>query len=421
MASPWRTLLPQVSFEAVAPTAAESLEDPVASMREALREAGLLEQLAWACDADLPVTIVINDAHRFTETKLFLDALFAEVDAVFAKPENPAHPTFRVLVAGGSHIANKAERQRHEKHSLGAHDPRFAKVAWHDARDEGCHSPVGKLVLHKWMAEGGLFIACGSVEPHYFAGITGAHKTLTVGVMSLESLRANHVHAMSEAATGLRLRGNPVHEAVAAAVTELEASGARLLALDQVIVDGKIVGCYAGHPLQVLERVLPPVQQSFSHRVGAPVDLVIARVAPPLDRDFYQADKGIKNTECAVRDGGVLILEAACQKGVGIDHFVELLREAPTHAAAAAAVAERGYRLGDHKAVRLRALTDTRGVRVALVSQHVDASLGKVLGIRIFADRGAAAAWAADSLPPEARGVIVSDAGNLTLELSGNA
>jgi hypothetical protein len=51
--------------------------------------------------------------------------------------------------------------------------------------------------------------------------------------------------------------------------------------------------------------------------------------APP----FGQADKGLKNTEFVVRDGGVILLDAACSHGVGITHFVELMKKAPTYAA----------------------------------------------------------------------------------------
>ncbi len=182
---------------------------------------------------------------------------------------------------------------------------------------------------------------------------------------------------------------------------------------------GKVAAVASGPPLLALERALPAARQCYSKCLDGPVDLIVARVGAPLDRDLYQSDKGIKNTEAGLCDGGVLILESRCSQGVGIDHFVGLLRAAPTHAAALAAVAERGYRLGDHKAVRLRALSDGRGVRIALVSEGVDAALGPVLGMQVFSERSSAAAWARRELAGrKARGLIVEDAGNLTLELA---
>jgi nickel-dependent lactate racemase len=271
-------------------------------------------------------------------------------------------------------------------------------------------------MLHRWLSEGGHYLACGSMEPHYFAGVTGAHKTLTVGVMGIASLAANHQHAMSSAVAGMRLVGNPVHEGIVAQVVALERSGARLFALNQVIVEGNVVGCTAGHPLAALDSGLPLVRRCFSRCVERAVDVVIARVGPPLDRDLYQADKGIKNTEAAVRDGGVLLVEAACERGVGLDQFVDLLRAAATHADARAVVQARGYQLGDHKAVRLRALTDSRGVRLAVVSRALDPALGPVLAATVLPDREAAARWVAPLLPRGARGIVVEDAGNVTLE-----
>ena len=266
------------------------------------------------------------------------------------------------------------------------------------------------------------------MEPHYFAGVTGAHKTLTVGVMSHDAITRNHAGAMQEAASGLRLDGNPVHEGIVEVLRAIEQAGARMLVVNQLVVGGRVSAVTAGHPLEALEAGLPAVRAAFSRRIDSQVDVLIARVEAPLDRDVYQADKGIKNTEVAVRDGGVLVVEAECPHGVGIDHFVETLRAAATHGAALQLVGERGYRLGDHKAVRLRALTDRRRVRCGLVSPNVDPELGPVLGMNVMASREQAASWVReqvaepagrrDEAQKEVRVLEVCDAGNLTLEVA---
>ena len=58
----------------------------------------------------------------------------------------------------------------------------------------------------------------------------------------------------------------------------------------------------------------------------------------------------------------------------GITHFVELMREVKTYDEAIKLVEARGYALGDHKAVKLRNLTEKRGVRVGLVSPTMQAA-----------------------------------------------
>jgi nickel-dependent lactate racemase len=409
----WCELLPGVVLEKLGPAPLARRGDGVAQMRSALEGAQWVAAVRLASRDDQPVTFVVNDAHRVTATAEFLEAAFELLDAggVAIRP--------RLLVAAGTHRADASERSAHERRILGRHRERFDGILWHDAYDSADHVDVGGHAAHRWMADGGLCVACGSMEPHYFAGVTGAHKTLTVGVLSAEAITANHAHAMEPSSRGLRLEGNPVHEGIIEVLAALEAAGTRLFALNQIIVDGGIAAVTAGSPLAALDEGLPIVRSAFAHVLSGPVDLIVARVRPPLDRDVYQADKGIKNTEVGVRDGGVLVVEAECPHGVGIDHFVETLRAAPTHREVLAAVAARGYRLGDHKAVRLRALTDTRGVRAALVSAHVEPALGDVLGMAIFASRRAAADWVLRELAGTAStGIEVVDAGNVTLEVA---
>jgi nickel-dependent lactate racemase len=256
------------------------------------------------------------------------------------------------------------------------------------------------------------------MEPHYFAGVTGAHKTLTVGVMAYESLCANHVHAMSSGANGLATAGNPVHEGIAAIVDALTSEGKKVFAINEVLVDQRIVACFAGDPLEALERGLPEVRRIYSHRLNEPADLIVARVGPPLDKCLYQADKGIKNVENAVRDGGAILLDAPCHEGVGIDRFLELMKRASSYDDAIALVRAEGYRLGDHKAVRLRALTENRDVSLGIVSQNLGEREAHVAGLESFADANTAIGWARAAIGRDAiNAVIVEDAGNMTVTI----
>jgi len=415
----WHKLLPACVLKGIAPRSPAPLTDPQTAISTALEQAGFVEFARNAAAEGRSLTLVVNDNHRFTDTHTFLCAVLQLLDRF---PATERRPPLRMLVAAGSHVAGADERAAHERTMLGTHRERIAELVWHDARSATELLAVGNTMLHRWMAEAGFYLACGSMEPHYFAGVTGGHKTLTVGVMSLESLTANHENAMSPGARPLRLDGNPVHLGVVDALADLEDSGARLLVVNEVLVDGRIVAVTAGHPLEALHQGLQTVRACFSATVEEPVDFIVARMVPPLDRDFYQAEKGIKNTEFALREEGVMVLEAECRHGVGIDHFVSLLRDAATYEDAVAVVEARGYRLGDHKAVRLRALTDGRRVNVALVSKGVPAALGDVLGVRIFADREAAAAWAAQLLGSGPTcGLLVEDAGNVAIDVSEDA
>jgi nickel-dependent lactate racemase len=380
----------------------------------ALIEAGLAKILKEAASSE-PITVVINDPHRPTRSDLALAELLALADS------HDLRCSWRLLVATGSHPFGTAARNAHEERILGGLRERFVDVQWHDQGRPETLAPIGPYRLHRWLVEGPVTLGVGSLEPHYFAGVTGAHKTLTVGLMSLEDLTKNHHAAMEPDAAPLVLDGNPVFEDMKRLLTMLEESGRSLFGIDELLVSGRLAGCTAGPPLEALRSGLPDVRSTYAFEVPDPVDLIVARVNPPLDRTFYQADKGIKNVEAAVRDGGVILLEATCSEGIGIDRFMDLLRRARDHRGVLALVHEEGYRLGDHKAVRLRRLTDRRGVRVGLVTSGLPDRDARVLQVKRLSDRREAAGWALDALGRDGdrTGLVVEDAGHMVVEVGG--
>jgi len=358
-----------------------------------------------ALEAAEAITVLVNDPQRHTDSAAVLARVLAGRDRRHV----------RALVATGSHRFGLAVRQDFERRMRAAAP--VGEIAWHDAR-RGDLAPIGRGGLwrgHPWLLEPRAVLAVGSVEPHYFAGFTGAHKTCTIGCAAYEDIEANHARALDARCRPARRAGNPVHEGVAAMVAALEAARP-VWAVNLVQRGAEVVAATFGKPLEALAAATVPAAQTFVRRIGAPADAVVAEVSGPLGGTFYQADKGIKNNEAAVRDGGVLVLVAPCPEGIGQDAFVALLRDAPTCAAAERLVRRRGYRLGDHKGVRLRRLTDraARGVRVYAVSEGLSDTDAAVLGLRRAASAAGALA-AAGIDPARARVLHVTDAGNTCL------
>jgi len=211
------------------------------------------------------------------------------------------------------------------------------------------------------------------------------------------------------------LDANPVAEGVLAMLAALE-SLTPVAAVDLVQAGPEITAAVGGSARSALFGCIPAASAAFVRRTGQSFDALVADVTGPLGESFYQADKGIKNSEHAVRDGGCLVLAAGCPRGIGQDRFVRLLRRAATHAEALAAVESDGYRLGDHKAVRLRRLTDPacRAVKVYAVSDGLSASDAALLGLRKAASVEAALADAGVR-PGRDRLAVVRDAGNVCL------
>lgn len=340
-------------------------------------------------------TVLVNDPQRHTDT--------AGVLRILTRRFSPAR--LRVIVATGTHQISPAQRSHFEK-SLAMNT-----VHWHDCRDPAL-VPIGTWSGERWLLEEGGLLAIGSVEPHYFAGFTGAHKTATIGVASFGDIESNHAWAVHPSSQPCRTDGNPVYERVLQMLADLEAQ--RPLAAINIVQAGQTTLLAAGgRALSSFQLAARFARDVFVHQIDAPVDALIADVAGPLGQSFYQAEKGIKNNEWAVRDGGCLILAAPCPDRIGQDHFVQLLRQAPDYAQAVALVNDRGYRLGDHKAVRLRYLTDPqhRGVKVFVVSPGLtdeDASLLGLLKAASVPD-----AMKAAGIDPQRHNVLrVQDAGN---------
>ncbi len=337
----------------------------------------ILADLRSRLDGGGNLMVVVNDPQRHTDTARVLRVL-AELDRRAGAPRR-----FGVLVACGTHGFGRQRRLIFQRDLSDAAD--IASIDWHDCRDADLQTLDGD---HRWRANplltagDGPVLAIGSVEPHYFAGLTGAHKTLTIGCAAHADIEANHAGAMSAEAAPFALEGNPVFEGVRAMLDGLRRRRP-VWAVNLVQTGPEILAAAAGDPLATLDELAPCVERLCCRTLATPAAALVLEVVGPLAGSFYQADKAIKNSEAAVADGGVLVLVAACPDGVGQDHFLSLLRQGPTHAAAMGVVADRGYRLGDHKAVRLRRLTDgaCRGVRVVAVSDGLDETACELLGM----------------------------------------
>lgn len=372
----------------------------------------LTEFLREAAGDAQPALLTVNDSHRATLTREALLVLTEMVN------RHAPRARFRVLVACGTHEFDEAEMRRFEQAMLDGVGLCIEGIEWHQARTQALHRSIGKFEFHHRLWKCRYLLPIGSVEPHYFAGVTGPHKTVTIGCMSHEGIRHNHQGALDPASDILRLTGNPIHEGVLAALEALTSAGKSICCIGEVACGADLVAAATGDPITTVNALLPAAVATFVHVIQEPFDLLHLKVPLPLGRSLYQADKAIKNNHRAVRNGGGIILEAPCPDGVGASAFLNLLRKAPTLAAARSVVEKEGYILGDHKAIKLRELTDTagRGVSVALVSNGINAADARAAGMTLFAGISAAREWLQGKLSaPIEREAVIDDAGFVTV------
>ncbi len=190
----------------------------------------------------------------------------------------------------------------------------------HDA-EGGDHVEVGRVdgtpvLLQREYVEADLRIITGFVEPHFFAGFSGGPKAVCPGIAATATiLEAHHPRRIADAASTFVTRaGNPVHDFVRAAV----ALAPPHLSLDVAINrDRQVTAVFAG-PLEIAhDAACAFVGSSAVQGVAAPFDVVVStNGGHPLDRNLYQAVKGMAAAERIVRDGGIIVMAAACRDGV---------------------------------------------------------------------------------------------------------
>ena len=302
------------------------LADPAAAVGRACREpigSRPLSQLARRCRRAL---ITVSDRTRPVPNPLLLRALLEELHRGGIPPEGVT-----VLVATGLH---HPPRGAELAEVVGEEVLGRCRVLCHDARDPSAQAPVGEVggravLMNRAYLEADLRIVTGLIEPHLMAGYSGGRKGVCPGVLAAESILGWHrpqLLAHPRARAGV-LTGNPV-DGEAWAIARLAPADFLL----NVTIDRqrRLTGVWAGHWRSAWLRGVEQAARSQVVPLPRPADVVVTSAGGyPLDATFYQAVKGVVNAASAVRPGGVVILAAPLDEGVGSAEFQTLFQEYP--------------------------------------------------------------------------------------------
>jgi nickel-dependent lactate racemase len=215
----------------------------------------------------------------------------------------------------------------------------LARYAIVDHDSEGPdHVEVGHvrgapIRIERSYVEAELRIITGFVEPHFFAGFSGGPKAVCPGLAATETiLEAHHPRRIADASSTFVTRhGNPVHDFVRAAV----ALAPPQFSIDVAINRARAVtAVFAGPLTEAHDAACAFVEGSAVQRVDSPFDVVVStNGGHPLDRNLYQAVKGMAAAERIVRDNGIIVMAAACRDGIpGGGAFAGVLARARTPA-----------------------------------------------------------------------------------------
>lgn len=292
------------------------------------------------------ILIIVNDGTRTTPTDQVIDCILPMFKEKIC----------RYLVAVGTH-RNPNERELKQifgnnlsklNEQIYIHDSHATDLEYY-----GTTSAGNDVFFNKFINWADAIIVIGSCEPHYFAGYTGGRKSFLPGIAGYDTIERNHKLALSSNASILKLKGNPVHEDMVEAATMIKKP---IFSIQMVLdINNKINKAVAGDLEAGLEQCIRNVDELFKLKIKKSYDIVIAEIGIPLDRNLYQAHKGIENCRKILKSGGIMILLASCTEGIGNDNFYRLLAECDSPEEVFKRI-EICYKLGYHKAAKLAEL-----------------------------------------------------------------
>lgn len=290
----------------------EAMEHPIGTAR--------LEELARGKER---VVIIASDHTRPVPSKLIIPPMLEAI-----RRGNPK-ARITILIATGCHRGTtRAELEE----KFGREIAEREEILVHDCADEenlvtlGTLPSGGVLRINRLAAETDLLVSEGFIEPHFFAGFSGGRKSVLPGIAARETVYWNHNADFirdPKSRAGI-LEGNPIHRDMIYAARK-----ANLAFICNVVINGdhRVLGAFAGD-CDDAHLAGTKFLEGLCRAELPQADIVITtNNGHPLDQNIYQAVKGMSTAETVCREGGVIIMAAACGDGHGGEAFAKNFRE----------------------------------------------------------------------------------------------
>ena len=335
------------------------LPDEAAAIREALRFPIESAPLAAKVKLGDKVVIAHSDITRATPNDRIMPVLLAELEAAGVNRRD-----ITLINALGTH---RQQTEAELRTMLGDSIVDNYRCLQHDAYDEANLISLGQtsfgypVRINRYFMEADVRILTGFIEPHFFAGFSGGPKGALPALAGAESVLTNHGRDMiahPKAAWGIT-EGNPIWEEMREVALRTEPPFLLNVTLNTW---REITGVFAGDMLAAHTSGCAFVRENAMVKVDAPYDIVITTNSGyPLDQNLYQAVKGMSAANQIVRDGGAIIIAAACADGLP-DHgrYAALLAEAGSPRGVLDLLARPGFSKQDQWQVQIQAMIQLR-------------------------------------------------------------
>jgi nickel-dependent lactate racemase len=309
------------------------------------------------------VCIAINDKTRPVPNNVLVPPILEKLKKIGFAPEQ-----IEFLIATGTHIPMQTDefprllpREIIEKYQITSHDC--------DNEDLliflGETSRKTSVWVNKKFYEADLKIVIGNIEPHHFMGYSGGAKTAAIGLAGRLTINTNHAMLVEPEATFGVYDENPTRLDVEEIGDLIKIDAALNIVMNQ---SKQILYAFWGTPREVMLAGIPFSQKICQTEIEqAGYDLVIASPGGyPKDINLYQAQKALSHAASITRDGGCVILVAACAEGVGSHSYEQFLEGITSPNEVFAKIQKEGFKVGPHKALQFA--REQKRIKIIVIS-----------------------------------------------------
>jgi nickel-dependent lactate racemase len=357
--------------EVVEPLEVAAAADPLGVVEAALGAPLGGVRLSDSSDAR-SAAVVINDKTRPLPYGYLLPPLLRCLEGLGLLPESIA-----LLIATGAHppmlvaeFARVAPAEVLARYPICCHDADDAPLVHLGTTSRGTPVWVNRRFL-----EIDLRLVVGNVEPHQFQGFSCGVKSAAIGLARHETVNRNHALMIDPRTRLGRHADDPARQ-------DVEKIGKLIgvqFALNALLNGQKqVVHAVAGEPQAVMAAAIPLSQEISQAPVAVPFDLMIASAGEhPKDLNLYQAQKALAHAALVTRNGGVVIVVAACPEGTGSREYEAWMAGMGSYEDVFARFERERFRVGPHKAAQIA--RDAARVRTFLVSEMAPALVQRLL------------------------------------------
>jgi nickel-dependent lactate racemase len=347
--------------EWIIPRKAPAASQPLRLVNQALDQPLGHTQISSFADAR-SAAIAINDKTRPVPNDILLPPLLDRLEHIGIPAENT-----RIIIATGTHLPMTVDsfnsilpKEIIQKYPVISHD-----CDANDLINLGTTSRGTKISVNRSFYDSELRIVVGNIEPHHFAGYSGGMKTASIGLTGRETINHNHSLLLDPASCIGEYDNNPLRQ-------DIEEIGQQIgvhFALNAILTPEKeIVEILFGNPIDVIKAGISVANQIYQVQVDYKYDLVIAAASGyPKDINLYQSQKSLTNASRITKDGGYVILAAACPEGSGNKRYEEWMIGMTSCDQIFERFRKEGFQVGPHKAFQIA--RDASRVNILLVSE----------------------------------------------------